>query len=114
MRLTVVHLEITLKIAGHAVAAHVIADAASAGSDGFTQSFADEVSQRIATCAREPARGDAWTDTGAEQRFAGVDVAYTHDNMAVHDDKFDCGAALACAAKERCTVEIGRQRFGAE
>ena len=91
--LAIVDVEGLLEVAGGAAFVDEVAQRGATLFESGGQHFADGGGQAAVAGEREPSGGALGRDTGAEQRFAGVDVADADDDVAVHDEGFDGGGA---------------------
>lgn len=95
-----------LEVAGLPRGVDEVAQCAAAQVDGFGQRRADFRDQFCATRPAEFSGGELRFDTGAEQRFVGVDVAHADHDVVVHDALLDADAAPACSLVEIARIEI--------
>src|ERR1700687_3778988 len=102
------------KIAGIAVGTDVIAQRGTAGANGRPQRRAHRTYQASAIGARQAPRAAPGTDTGAEQGFAGVDVADAGDQPPVHQHLLDGGTARARDSMQIIGIELSFEGLGRE
>ena len=95
LSLTAVHIEFELKVTCLAIEAVEIAERGAAGFDGACEHVADGVGQERIPCSRDPAGRSAWVYAGSKQGFARVDIADTHHDTGIHDERFDGDAPPA-------------------
>src|ERR1700680_2052454 len=107
-----INIKSLAKISGIAVGADVVAQRGAAGANGRIQRRAHRASQASAIGTRQATRSAPGTDAGAEQGFAGVDVADSGDQPPVHQHLLDGGATAARDAMQILGIEFGFQRLG--
>src|SRR5205085_2550240 len=96
--LTAVHEVFELEIPRAPIAGDVIAQRRASLGDRVPKSCADLADQSLESSSGHAVRARRGPDTRAKEGLVRIDVAYTHDHMAVHECELDRRAAGA-----RCT-----------
>ena len=110
----IVDAEGLFEVAGFATFVEEIAQGGAAHFDGGGEDFADGGREAFEAWEADFAGGECGANAGHEEGFAGVDVADADDAVAVHDEGFDGGLAVAGEVVEVAGGEVGAEGFGAE
>ena len=100
------------EVAGLAVGVDEVAEGGAALLDGFAEDLADGFDEAGELRAGKSGCGSGRADAGAEERFAGVDVANADDDLVVHDDLLDRSLASGAGVFEDGGRELVGQRLG--
>ena len=90
---TIIDVKGLFEIAGFATFVKEVAQSGAAHFDGGGEHFLNGFDEFYKAGEADLSCGERGADAGHEKRFTGVDVADTHDDMAVHDEALDGGAA---------------------
>jgi hypothetical protein len=112
--LAIVDAEGLFEVAGFATFVEEIAQGGAAHFDGGSEDFADGGGEAFEAREADFAGGEGGADAGHKEGFAGVDIADADDAVAVHDEGFDGGLAVAGEVVEVAGGEVGAEGFGAE
>ena len=84
-----VNQELLREVTGLAIAADKIAQCRATALNGAPQNLFDVLHEALALLSREGLPLPLWVDACQKQRFVGVDIADSHHQMAVHNQRFD-------------------------
>lgn len=100
-----------LKSAGLAVHAPVVTEGRTALGDSFREHLFDRRNQRIDRCARDTRGRFCRRNSGAEQSFSRVNIAYANDHTLIHEQYFHRCFALCELGFQIGAVKIRRERL---
>ena len=106
-----VNHQLLRKVAGIAGFIHEITQCRSTSLDCVAEHFFDLVDQGFETCERYAVAGTSRMNAGGKERFGGVDVTDTDDDLAVHDQAFDRCSMGSGDSIEIIAAECIRKRF---
>jgi len=109
-----IHLELYGEISRLFFPHPEITDGCSSLGDGCTQHFPDALGQPAAIPSGKFAHVPFGVDPGPEQRFVGIDITHTDDDMTVHDELLYRHFAATAFFEEIGAVESIRQGFRSE
>lgn len=97
-----------------AVLVEEVPQGGAAHFDGGGENLANGGGESFETWEADFAGGEGGANAGHKQGFTGINVANADDTMAVHDQGFDGGLAIAGEVVEMAGGEFRAEGFGAE